>query len=566
MPYREVGMLQVKEVLRLWLAGVPKKRIAALSRVDRKTVRRYIAIAREQGLTPSPDVVVTLTDDQLAVVLLALKTDPGRRHGASWERCIEQRPFIEKHLAAAKLSKVRRLLLRQGVEIPYATLHRFAVAELGYGRAAATIPVRDPEPGIEVQLDTGWVGRFAPDLFGTVGKRRRFRAWIFTAVCSRHRFVYPVRRETTASAIEACEAAWEYFGGVFPVVIVDNTRAIVKDADALGAQILRVFLEYSQARGFYVDTTRARHPRDKPRVERAVQTVRDDCYAAEQLQSLDDARERGRGWSRDEYGMRRHSSTHRRPLEHFEAVEQPRLLPAPTTPYEIPLWAEPKVARDQHAQVDHALYSLPLDYRGKRLLARADRTTVRFYLGGILVKTHPRMPPGQRSTDPADFPPEKAAYANRDLDFLKQQADLHGTAIGELAAIILDGPLPWTRMRRVYALLRLVKKFGSARVNTACRTALAFEMYDVRRLQRIIETGRETGVTPPPSAAAPARVIPIARYLRPASQYALPLTTLAAPLPPLPSADAPAASLPAIPALPALPAVPSTTSTPELPS
>jgi hypothetical protein len=74
-------------------------------------------------------------------------------------------------------------------------------------------------------------------------------------------------------------------------------------------------------------------------------------------------------------------------------------------------------------------------------------------------------------------------------------------------------------MRRVYALLRLARKFGSARVNTACRTALAFEMYDVRRLQRIIETG----ATPPPRTAARPAVIPLARYLRPASQYTLPL-------------------------------------------
>lgn len=525
MPYREVGMLQIKEVLRLWLAGVPKKRIAALVQVDRKTVRRYIALATEQGLTPAPGGAITLTDEQLAAVLLALKRDTGRSHGESWARCVEHRAFIEDKLRGAKLSKVRRLLLRQGIEIPYPTLHRFAVTELGYGRAAATMPLSDPEPGMEVQLDTGWVGSFAPDLFG---KRRRFRAWIFTAVCSRHRFVYPVVRETTASAIEACEAAWAYFGGVFPVLIPDNTKAIVHTADALGAKLIRTFLEYAQARGFHVDPTRSRHPRDKARVERSVQTVRDDCFAAETLSSLDDARQHAQRWAHDEYGMRRHSSTHRRPLEHFDAVEQPRLLPAPTDAYDIPLWAEPKVARDQHAQVDRALYSLPHEYRGKCVEARADRTTVRFYLGGILIKTHPRMTPGQRSTDATDFPPEKAAYATRDLTFLKEQAARHGTAVGELAAIILDGPLPWTRMRRVYALLRLARKFGSARVNTACRTALAFEMYDVRRLQRIVETG----ATPPPTAAASPTVIPLARYLRPASQYALPLGESAPDTPP----------------------------------
>ena len=51
---------------------------------------------------------------------------------------------------------------------------------------------------------------------------------------SRHRFVYPTFEETTARAIEACEAAWEFFGGVFAVIIPDNTKAIIIDPDPLG--------------------------------------------------------------------------------------------------------------------------------------------------------------------------------------------------------------------------------------------------------------------------------------------------------------------------------------------
>lgn len=515
MAYREVRMIEVKEVLRLWLAGVPQTRIAETCGLDRKTIRRYIALASAEGLKPAPQGDEALTDARLEAILVALKTGAGRPHGAGWERCVEQRAFLEQTLKDAKLSKVRRLLLRQGIEIPYATLHRFAVAELDYGRGRRTIPVSDPEPGIEVQLDTGWVGAFAPDL---VGKQRRFRAWIFTAVCSRHRFVWPVFRETTVSAIEACEAAWDYFGGIFLVLIPDNTRAIVDTADPLGARINVTFLEYAQARGFHIDPARSRRPTDKARVERAVQTVRDDCFAGERLQSLEDAVHRARQWAQGEYGLRRHSTTHRLPLEYFDTVERPKLLPAPTEPYDVPLWCEPKVARDQHAQVDRALYSLPDLYRGKRLRARADRITVRFYLGAVIVKTHPRVAPGQRSTDPADFPPEKAAYALRDVEFLQRQAEAHGASVGQLAAILLDSPLPWTRMRRVYALLRLARKFGSARVNDASATALAFEMYDVRRLQRIIETG----ATPPTPETRSPTVIPLARYLRPTSQYALP--------------------------------------------
>jgi hypothetical protein len=82
------------------------------------------------------------------------------------------------------------------------------MAELGFGSSAATIPVADCGPGEELQCDTGWMTYLEPDL---CGKRRRFRAWIFTSVLTRHRFAYPVFPETTRTAIEACEAA--RFGG-----------------------------------------------------------------------------------------------------------------------------------------------------------------------------------------------------------------------------------------------------------------------------------------------------------------------------------------------------------------
>jgi hypothetical protein len=51
-------------------------------------------------------------------------------------------------------------------------------------------------------------------------------------VFSRHRFVWPCFRETTETAILACEAAWEFFGGVFEVLIPDNTMAIVLQRQA----------------------------------------------------------------------------------------------------------------------------------------------------------------------------------------------------------------------------------------------------------------------------------------------------------------------------------------------
>jgi hypothetical protein len=110
----------------------------------------------------------------------------------------------------------------------------------------------------------------------------------------------------------------------------------------------------------------------------------------------------------------------------------------------------------------------------------------------------------------------------RDVTFLQREAAKHGEAVGRLASTILEGPLPWTRMRRVYALLRLAQKYGDRRLNEACTSALDLAMLDVRRLGRMLELG--VGGPSPREA----RLIPLPRYLRPASQYALALAAASA--------------------------------------
>ena len=520
MAFREVTLLELREVLRLWLRGRSTRATARSTGVTRNTVRSYLEAARACGLSPEQGEQ-GLTEDKAAEVMRLVRSRPKRAKGEAWARCEESREFLEQKLGQGlRLSKVWRLLGREGVEVPYPTLHRFAVSELGFGRGTTTIPVEDGAPGQELQVDTGWMGYLEP---GPDGRRRRFRAWIFTAVHSRHRFVYACLAESTASAIEACEAAWEFFGGVFHVLIPDNTKAIVEGYDPLAPRVTAAFLEYAQARGFEVDPTRRRSPQDKGRVERAVIPTRDDCFAGEVLGDLDAARRRARDWCLREYGMRRHSRTLRLPLEHFETAERPVLLPPPSAPYDVPSWASPKVARDQHVQVGRALYSLPRDHEGRRLVglelrARSDRSTVRLYLDHVLIKAHPRQPPGGRSTDPADFPSEKAAYARRDVDFLAGQAEQHGAAVGRLARRLLEGPLPWTRMRRVYALLGLCKRFGDARVEQASAAALEADLVDVRRLERMLALGERSAA---PAAASLAPVIPLHRYLRPARTYRL---------------------------------------------
>ena len=76
MAFREVSVLEIKEVLRLWLAGREKKVIARLLALDIKTVRRYVEVAEFCGLKRC-DGVGSLTEERFSrVITQALRFRP----------------------------------------------------------------------------------------------------------------------------------------------------------------------------------------------------------------------------------------------------------------------------------------------------------------------------------------------------------------------------------------------------------------------------------------------------------------------------------------------------------
>jgi hypothetical protein len=341
-------------------------------------------------------------------------------------------------------------------------------------------------------------------------------ALIFTSCYSRHCFVWLSFRQTTADVIAWCEAAWAFFGGVFRVVIPDNLRAVVIDADDIEPRLNQAFVEYAQARGFVVDPARVGHPRDKPRVERTVAYVRGSFFAGEDFVDLADAQRRAEAWCKAVAGQRVHGTTQRRPGEVFTTEEQPRLLAAPVLVYDLPVYAQPKVARDHHVEVAKALYSVPGHLIGRRIEARADAQLVKLFWRGALIKVHPRQPAGGRSTDPADLPKGRAAYALRDIGYLCRQADTHGASVGVYARRLLDVDLPWTRMRQVYRLLGYTRRYGDERTEAACAQALALDVVDVGLIGRILERGREHARLPDPPVVAPRLPLRFARHQEPA--------------------------------------------------
>jgi hypothetical protein len=211
--------------------------------------------------------------------------------------------------------------------------------------------------------------------------------------------------------------------------------------------------------------------------------------------------------------MRIHGTICARPAEVFAQCEAGLLLPQPAR-YDVPVFTTVKVHRDFHVEVARSLYSAPKQYLGQYLDARADSALVKLYHRGQLVKAHPRAEPGRRVTDPADLPEHKTTYAMRDIEHLASVARGHGEHIGVYAGRLLDSDLPWTKMRQVYRLLGLVRRYGPGPVDAACARALEVDVVNVTKIASMLEKATENTPLPPPPAAATA-----ARFARDPAEY-----------------------------------------------
>ena len=517
MAFRELSVTEVLDVLRIWLTGEGYRAIAELVTVDRKTVRRYVEAARTLGLSRDGGAE-QLTDELLGLVAQAVR--PGRKSkpGEMRTLCRTHRPRIQAWLDDGVLvPKVRTLLHRfSGVLVPERTLMRFVAEEIGRTRKPrVTVRVADGEPGKELQVD------FC-DLEGVIdpetGRRRKLQAMLFTPVVSRHEFVWPCWDQSVDTVIEAMEAAWRFYGGVFHVLVPDNCKAIVIRADPLNPVFCVAFLEYAQSRGFVADPARVRSPQDKGRVERNVKYLQGSLMPGEKFMGMSWTREFAMTWCTDTAGLRIHGTTRKQPAVDFAEREKSHLLPMPLEPYDKPEWVDADVYRDHTMTVARAVYSMPTLYIGETVRVHLTRTTVKAWLHGVLVKTHARVAKGLSQIDPLDYPPGTAELALRDGATLLKKAQAHGSSVGEYVQQLQAGPTPWRLARHVYRLLGLCKTYGGKAVDAACRKALDLDVIDVQRIDRMLAKGLEQqqGEAPRPRLAL---VAPL-RFARSPEEFA----------------------------------------------
>ena len=104
---------------------------------------------------------------------------------------------------------------------------------------------------------------------------------------------------------------------------------------------------------------------------------------------------------------------------------------------------------------------------------------------------------------------------------IKRSAGLHGPALAEFAQRLFDDMLPWSRIRPGHKLIRLGERYTPQRLDAAGQPALAVDLIDVNRVERILVQALELAQALEEEAMSQLPLsLPAGRFARPGSVFA----------------------------------------------
>ena len=363
------------------------------------------------------------------------------------------------------------------------------------------------EPGYEMQVDYG-TGARCKDREG-----KECRTHVFRLVLSYSRKGYSeaVRRLTTESFIRSLENAFWALGGVPKVVVFDNAKSVVSQADWYDPELNPKIVEFCRHYQTTLLPTRPRTPRHKGKVERGVGYVQSNALRGRVFESLHAQNEHLHHWERTVADTRIHGTTKKHVGQLFEAQERAALGPLPAERFPFFEEGQRRVSRDGHIEVKRSFYSAPPEYLGCEVWVRWNSQTVRILNHRFeQIAIHCRQEPGKFSTLHEHLASVKISSVERGASFLLGKARLLGPHSARWAEAALQEH-GVRGMRIVQGLLSLTRNYEASSIEAACEKAWRSRAFSYRILKRLLNRPGPTQQT--------MEFIDSHPFIRPLSEY-----------------------------------------------
>jgi transposase len=289
--------------------------------------------------------------------------------------------------------------------------------------------------------------------------------------------------------------ALTYFGGVPAMWVPDQLKSAVVVACRYEPGIQRTYAEFAGHYDSAVVPARPYKPRDKAKVEVAVQVVQRWILARlrnERFFSLEALNLRIRELldELNDRPMKKLGGISRREL--FERVERAALRPLPSAAYEYADWHKKTLNTDYHVEVDKHWYSAPYRLAHQEIWARVTAQTVELLHLGERVASHRRSSVAYKhTTDPAHMPEAHRRHAAGPDGVLRWAESVGPMAIAMVQRLLDANAVREQGWRSARGLQRIGEKYGAERTEQACGTALRFGARSYKPIERLLVLGRE---------------------------------------------------------------------------
>jgi transposase len=478
-------MRRIQDVLRLKHAnGLSERLIAKTLAISNGAVNSYVQRARLAGLSwPLPEGL-----DQAGLEALLFPPRPIAREDA---RPVPDWAHVEREL---RRRGVTRALLWE----EYRTAHPdgfgyswFCEAyEAWKGRARPTMR-QTHVAGEKVFVD------FAGDTIDLVdpltGELTPVRLFVAALGASSYTFAQARPSEGLQDWISAHVDLLAALGGAPRFIVCDNLKAAVTNPDRYEPGLNRTYAEMAAHYGTTVLPARARKPRDKAKVEVAVQVAQRWILARlrnRRFFSLPELNAAIAGLAADLNARpMRHLGASRTEL--FEGLDRPALQPLPPEAYVFARWKRCRVAPDYHVEVEGHWYSVPFRLIRELVDVRLTQRTVEIFHKGQRIAAHARAPNRRgHTTIPEHMPSAHRRHGAWTPARLIAAAERIGPSTAALCeAIMAERPHPEQGFRTCLGLLALARGYGHPRLEAACRRGVLIKARSVASIRSILKTG-----------------------------------------------------------------------------
>ena len=485
MPTGRLNMRRIRDVLRLkYGQGLSERQVAASLALSKTSVGTYLRRARQAGLRwPLP---AGLDDDGLELLLFpAPPTVPAP------DRPVPDWADIDREL---RRPGVTRMLLWEEyrASCPEGFAYTWFCTHYDAWKGRVRPTMRQTHVGGEkVFVD------FAGDTIDVIdpenGEVRAMKLFVAAMGASNYTYAEAVASEGLEDWIGAHVRMFAFLGGVPKVVVPDNLKSAVLKADRYDPGLNRTYAEMAEHYGTAVLPARPRKPRDKAKVEVAVQVAQRWILARLRNRRFFSLAELNTAirWLRDELNMRQMRGYGASRADLFATLDRPHLQPLPAEAYAFARWKRARVAPDYHVEVDSSWYSVPFGLIRAEVDVRVCGGIVEIFHKGQRVASHLRCP-GRRShvTEPDHMPSAHRRHAEwTPARMLAQAAKLGPSVTAFCEAVMADRPHPEQGFRTCMGVLALAKSHDAARLDAACRRGLTIKARSVASIRSILKNG-----------------------------------------------------------------------------